>query len=82
MQGATEGWQACQNWVATDGGVNLEFLAEHSGQARIWATASARFEPGCLLWTPWSLSTYPDDLPCPTSTQESDEHIFCLSRVR
>lgn len=54
MQGATEGWQACRNWVTTDGGANLEFLAEHFGQARIWATASVRFEPGCLVWHPWS----------------------------
>ncbi|KAK9901594.1 hypothetical protein WJX75_003934 [Coccomyxa subellipsoidea] len=46
IEGATEGWQACRNWVTTDGGVNLEFLAERFGQARIWATASASTSDG------------------------------------
>ncbi len=44
VQGVTEGWQACQDWETADGGVNLQFLSEKFGDARIWATASARFE--------------------------------------
>ncbi|EIE20714.1 Clavaminate synthase-like protein [Coccomyxa subellipsoidea C-169] len=44
--GVTEGWQACQDWETADGGVNLQFLSEKFGDARIWATASASTSDG------------------------------------
>lgn len=41
-QGVTEGWQACRDWVTSEGTVNLDFLAERFCDAHIWATTSAK----------------------------------------
>ncbi|CAL8468075.1 g7614 [Coccomyxa elongata] len=46
IEGVTEGWQACEDWVTADGEINLEFLAENFGDANIWATASTSTADG------------------------------------
>ncbi|BDA42235.1 2-oxoglutarate and iron-dependent oxygenase JMJD4 [Coccomyxa sp. Obi] len=40
IEGVTEGWQACEDWVTANGGINLQFMADNFGEANIWATAA------------------------------------------
>ena len=42
VQGTNEQWAASQDWVSSDGTVNIENLAEQFADAVVWATETNR----------------------------------------
>lgn len=50
VQGATEGWAAARDWVAADGGLDLDFLEQQFGAAQVLVTDTARQGGGGLFW--------------------------------
>ncbi|GAB4822997.1 hypothetical protein N2152v2_010043 [Parachlorella kessleri] len=47
IEGTTEGWLACREWVCPDGSPDLDFLEQRFGSSKVRATDTAREYEGC-----------------------------------